>query len=128
MRRRPPRSTLFPYTTLFRSRQLYKDKILDETARTGNVAQFVSFDPELRFRFSRVRGYEDNHKFSTVEEAATSLLRVAPDSAVNIRSFDPDFPESREFIYGLTDPASVVSEVKRLAGEGLYTIVNETVD
>lgn len=109
-------------------RQLYKDKILDETARTGNVAQFVSFDPELRLRFSRVRGYKDNYEFSSVKEAAVNLLRVAPDSAVNIRSFDPNYPESREFIYGLTDSSSVVGEVERLAGDGLHTIVNETVD
>src|SRR5215211_2218898 len=108
--------------------QLYKDKILDETARIGNVAQFVSFDPELRFRFSRIRGYENNRRFTSVEEAATSLLKAAPDSAVNIRSFDPSFPESREFIYGLTDSASVVGAVERLASDGLHTIINETVD
>src|SRR3712207_7327303 len=29
MRRRPPRSTLFPYTTLFRSEQLRPDRVLD---------------------------------------------------------------------------------------------------
>src|SRR3712207_8623673 len=28
MIRRPPRSTLFPYTTLFRSRELYKNKFV----------------------------------------------------------------------------------------------------
>jgi hypothetical protein len=110
------------------SRQLYKDTILDETARAGNVAQFVSFNPELRFRYSRVRGFEDNHRFASVYEAAASLLAASTESAVNIRSFDPYFPESRKFIYGLTDPTSVASEVERLASEGLHTIINETVD
>lgn len=109
-------------------RQLYKDKILDDTAQMGNVAQFVSFDPELRQRFSRVRGYDANYRFASVEEAVTSLLQTATEAAVNIRSFDPNFPESREFIYRLTDSASVVGEAERLAGEGLYTIVNETID
>lgn len=107
---------------------MYKDKILDETARTGNVAQFVSFDPELRCRFSRVRGYKENHKFSSVKAAAASLLQTASDSAVNIRSFDPNFPESREFIYGLTDPSAVKGEAERLAANRLYVILNETVD
>src|SRR5256885_9523115 len=30
MIRRPPRSTLFPYTTLFRSATLYHDDVMDE--------------------------------------------------------------------------------------------------
>src|SRR3989442_8856000 len=38
MIRRPPRSTLFPYTTLFRSPILYADRILrDEALKLGMV-------------------------------------------------------------------------------------------
>lgn len=110
------------------SRQLYKDKVLDEAANIGNVAQFVSFDPTLRCRFSRVRDYRENHRFSSVDEAVALLLKRAPESSVNVRSFDPDFPESHEFLYGLTEVKSVTNEIKRLASEGLHTIVNETVD
>ncbi len=110
------------------SRQLYKDAILDQTAGTGNVAQFVSFDPDMHCRFSRVRGFNDNHVFSSVEEAAAHLLERAPESSVNVRSFDSNLPESREFLYGLTDIESVTSAITRLSSVGLYTIVNETVD
>src|SRR5437660_3550546 len=35
MLRRPPRSTLFPYTTLFRS--VYHDRSPDDCARTGHT-------------------------------------------------------------------------------------------
>src|ERR1019366_3895379 len=40
---RPPRSTLFPYTTLFRSRDLETD----ETAGTGESHGFGGCDPEV---------------------------------------------------------------------------------
>src|SRR2546430_6160006 len=35
MIRRPPRSTLFPYTTLFRSRDLYRPQRASEARRAG---------------------------------------------------------------------------------------------
>src|SRR5256885_17241450 len=37
MIRRPPRSTLFPYTTLFRSAQFQQRFLVLENARTGEV-------------------------------------------------------------------------------------------
>src|SRR2546425_5728569 len=37
MIRRPPRSTLFPYTTLFRSRDLETIAVAIETAETGHL-------------------------------------------------------------------------------------------
>src|SRR3712207_1718133 len=46
MIRRPPRSTLFPYTTLFRSMRLYKelDQVLDRNAIViGDGGDFVSY-------------------------------------------------------------------------------------
>ncbi|MGF1541812.1 MAG: hypothetical protein ACFCU5_15415, partial [Pleurocapsa sp.] len=52
----------------------------------------------------------------------------SPEHSVNIRSFDPQDPKSREFIYGLKDVSVVKDAVQRLAGEGLYTIINETID
>src|SRR5437667_7456203 len=36
MLRRPPRSTLFPYTTLFRSFETHRDHMLDAVWRGGN--------------------------------------------------------------------------------------------
>src|SRR2546427_10559327 len=40
MIRRPPRSTLFPYTTLFRSADLFRDNALFEKGRISGVIDF----------------------------------------------------------------------------------------
>jgi hypothetical protein len=106
----------------------HKDEILDRLAAHGNVAQFVSFAPDLRQRFARVHGFGENHPFGGVEQAVRALLAASPEASVNVRSFEPHDPKSREFIYGLRDAGAVASSIRRLAAEGLYTIVNETVD
>src|SRR3989442_7533587 len=41
MIRRPPRSTLFPYTTLFRSREYFWEKLDDEVHRSVEAAARV---------------------------------------------------------------------------------------
>src|SRR5688572_33178124 len=43
MLRRPPRSTLFPYTTLFRSEELMSAGLLDAIFATATVAAGVDF-------------------------------------------------------------------------------------
>src|SRR5258708_18780173 len=58
MIRRPPRSTLFPYTTLFRSRQFLTESLVDgersqsksfsSCARIGRIFSFSASSP-LRF-------------------------------------------------------------------------------
>lgn len=106
----------------------YKDAILDALAHQSNVAEFVSFAPDLRQRYAWIRDYRENHRFPSPRTAIAALLERASEHSVNIRSFDPENPKSREFIYGKTDPDTVSGEVQRLAAEGLYTIVNETVD
>lgn len=103
----------------------FKDEILDQLADVANVAQFVSFAPDLTVRFVRV------HKALTeppgdVDAAVRALLDDVP--SVNVRSFKPEQPKSHDFIYGLTDETEVVAEVRRLATQGLYTIINETID
>jgi hypothetical protein len=45
-----------------------------------------------------------------------------------VRSYEPYSSQSREFIYGLTDVSLAIGAVERLTAEGLYTIINETVD
>ncbi|NIJ28175.1 hypothetical protein FHT00_000103 [Sphingomonas insulae] len=109
-----------------------KDRSLDELARVGNVAQFVSFAPEADVppsqTYSRVAGYDENHKFASVSDAAVALLEAAPDRKVNVRSYAPESPRSREFVYGLERVEDVLANVKRLTREGLHVIVNETVD
>ena len=106
----------------------FKDAILDEVAAVANVAQFASFGPDLGHRFSRVRGFVANHHFDSIISTIQALLDNSPSGSVNIRSFQPNFPKSRTFIYGLKEKEEVVHNLRGLAGEGLYTIVNETVD
>jgi hypothetical protein len=101
----------------------YKDAILDRLGSAANIAQFVSFNPQLQQRYSLIRGFDPNHIFSSLEEAAAALLSAAPDNSVNVRSYTPDDPKSREFVYGLKSAADIAANTRRL-----YTILNETVD
>src|SRR2546430_11304776 len=54
MIRRPPRSTLFPYTTLFRSRQSSAHEA-STGKRDGGTRENVSFEVRIRLRGSRLR-------------------------------------------------------------------------
>jgi hypothetical protein len=47
---------------------------------------------------------------------------------VNIRSFNAHQSQSRDFIYGIDNAAAAVAAVERMAKEGAFTIVNETID
>lgn len=111
---------------------LRKDKALNELAGYGNVAQFVSFapgnsaDPEQTF--SRVWQHPENHRFASADEALNTLLTNSPEGSINLRSYTPNNPRSREFLYGLKDAAVASQHLRRLIGEGLYVIANETVD
>ena len=106
----------------------FKDEILDRLARRVNVAQFVSFGPDLGQRFAWIRSHEPNSRFASLDEAIGALLAASPEGRVNIRCYEPDNPKSREFLYGQGDREEVAALLRRLGGEGLYTIVNETVD
>src|SRR6266446_8195883 len=103
-----------------------KDSVLHGLADTVNIAQFVSFDPALVQRHARIRGYTIDHRFGSISEAAEGLLPFS--GSVNVRSFEPGNAKSRDFIYGLKNSDEVASHVARLASQGLYTIVNETID
>ena len=107
---------------------LIKDAVLDRVSKMANVAQFVSFAPDLQQRYARIHNHEPNHRFDNVEDATRALLESSPDKSVNVRSFTPENPKSREFIYGLQKVDDAVAAVVRLASSGLYTIVNETVN
>lgn len=112
--------------------EFYKDQSLDVLADKGNVAQFISFQPapdgRLRQRFSRVAGFQVNHVFESVEEAVETLLRTSSELSVNIRSFEPNDPRSKEFVYGMRSPEEVLDNLSRLAQSGLFLILNETID
>ena len=109
-------------------KSVHKDAILDRLARRHNVAQFISFDADLRQRHACIRGYDRNHRFKSLGEAVGAILDASPEKSVNIRSFEPDRPKSREFVYGRKTTQSVERNLRRLAAEGMLTIVNETVD
>ncbi|USI76522.1 hypothetical protein [Sphingopyxis sp. USTB-05] len=110
---------------------LHKDKALDRLAGIGNVAQFIAWRPEegeLRQSYSRLIGRDANAEFVSIAEAAGALLLASQDGRVNIRSYLPDDPRSREFVYGLTRVEDVLLHMERLAAEGLHLILNETID
>jgi hypothetical protein len=108
----------------------FKDAVLDHLADKANVAQFVSFSPghDPKLRFVRIRGYEPNHPFPSLEAAIEGLIKRCIEHSVNVRSFDPKQPKAHDFIYGIKEPTRAAGEVRRLGAEGLYTIVNETID
>jgi len=107
--------------------QLFKDEILDNLADGSNVAQFVSFGPALDLRFKRICGFENTHDTS-FGDCISLLMLASGEKSVNVRSFLPHQPRSNEFIYGLTDVEEAIDHVRRLAAQGLYIIVNETID
>lgn len=106
----------------------FKDQILDALAERVNVAQFVSFDPQLAQRYSRVTELPPNEVFASVRAAAQALLDRSAERSVNVRSFDPKDPKSRDFVYGLRSAEEADKVVRRLARNGLHTILNETID
>jgi hypothetical protein len=114
------------------SQNLRKDESLDLLAERGmNVAQFVSFAPRSgkpRQVYARICGRTANESFTDLRSALEALLRASVDKRINIRSYEPNDPQSREFLYGLTNVEDAAAAIKRLSAEGLYTIANETID
>lgn len=106
----------------------YKDTILNELAEHHNVAQFVSFGSDGVQRYSRVLGFNANHRFESLQEAIDALLASSSDRSVNVRSFVAAQPRSNEFIQNLCSVDDIVAHIRRLQSQGLTTIVNETID
>jgi hypothetical protein len=117
---------------LVHAEQLRKDASLDYLAKNGmNVAQFVSYAPTSkgpRQEFSRMWEERANRRFGSLEDAIAALLCRSADPSVNVRSYEPFNPQSREFVYGIKSVDEAVAAVRRLTNEGLHTIVNETID
>jgi hypothetical protein len=107
-----------------------KDEMLSRLAQHANVAQFVSFGPgpDLPQRHSWVRGHRPGHRFADSHEAVGVLLALSSGGSLNVRSFQAGAPKGGPFAYGLTRRDDVVAVLRARAGEGLYTIANETVD
>ncbi|TIQ40905.1 MAG: hypothetical protein E5X49_21145 [Mesorhizobium sp.] len=110
---------------------LQKDEVLDRLATVGNVAQFVALRPSsgaLEQSYSRIAGYSPNSRFETIDEALAKLIARSGEGKLNVRSYRPHDPRSREFVYGLENIDDVLGHANRLAAEGLHLIVNETID
>ncbi|MCX8476744.1 MAG: hypothetical protein MT490_13175 [Sphingomonas sp.] len=110
---------------------LQKDEVLDRLADEANVAQFVALRPVaggLKQSFCRLRDMDPNTPFSGAIEAIAALLAASGSAMVNVRSYLPHDPRSREFVYGLTSVEAALAVVTRFANEGLHLIVNETID
>lgn len=109
-----------------------KDRALVALAEKFNVAQFVSFAPESKSRLvqqhARVVGFPADHLFDSPSAALFQLLRSSPEGTINLRSYSPDSPHSREFVYGIASHATAVEIAERLAAHGLYIIANETIN
>src|SRR3989454_5583892 len=70
MIRRPPRSTLFPYTTLFRSYSTHYDIAADLSAAIYDIALAEGVDPALAFRLVKT---ESNFHAKRSEEHTSEL-------------------------------------------------------
>lgn len=88
----------------------------------------MSFSPDLRLRYAHVAGQEPNHRFSSPSRAIEALLHASAEKRINLRSFRPEQSQGNEFLYGLRDVEEALSALKRLTAEGLFVIVNETID
>src|SRR3712207_7848174 len=73
MIRRPPRSTLFPYTTLFRSLSFVRDVVEDRYAPSGrpSVDPVVFFKLQLVLFFERLRS--ERQLMEVVDRKSTRL-------------------------------------------------------
>jgi len=111
-----------------RTRSPLKDEVLDKLAESANVAQFVSYGPDLTQRFSRIIGYESNCRFPSVSGALEALMNRSSRQSINIRSFHAQIPKRSEFLYGIQLVSDAESHLRRLAQNGFHTIANETID
>ena len=110
---------------------LQKDESLNVLAELANVAQFVSYrvhEGSPKQSFSRVLGEVPNNIFVDVSDAARELLAKSVDGSVNVRSYAPNDHQSKEFVYGLKNVDEVAQTVSRLTSDGMWTVINETID
>ena len=114
------------------SGDLRKDEALNRLANAGmNVAQFVAFGPldgAPAQTYNRIAGHDPNRPFADLRAALETLLAASSDGSINVRSYEPHNPQSREFLYGLTSVESAAAAITRLTAQGLHTIANETID
>src|SRR5207237_10533917 len=91
--------------------------LLASRQRTGNRGRYT---PEFVV--------ERQIKASPTRSALEALLMASAEERINIRSYEPDDPQSREFVYGLKNVEEAAGAGERLSARGLHTNVNETID
>src|SRR5258708_22506473 len=74
MIRRPPRSTLFPYTTLFRSRLLAAALSVDRSGSFASWAHCQSVEPIARLRPGAPRSEEHTSELQSPDHLVCRLL------------------------------------------------------
>src|SRR2546430_17673894 len=110
MIRRPPRSTLFPYTTLFRSRN--KDVLDQSTVQLATLAEEVNRGPPEAEALARASS--DIQKFVTQAKAvATQTNMLALNAAIEVA---PAGPAGRGFAAGADGARKPASAAAGAAG------------
>src|SRR3712207_8237900 len=87
MIRRPPRSTLFPYTTLFRSKWRRQDH--DREAAKRPVSSDCWPDPVRRRRYHYYRSYETDRKSTRLNSSHANISYAVFCLKKKIHSFTP---------------------------------------
>lgn len=107
----------------------YKDEVLNYISDSFNVAQFASFTPyELKPRYSRIFGLPPNEQCKTINKTLELLINNSQEKSINIRSFKPGLLKGNPFYYGIKTALEAHELLCKLANDGFYTIVNETID
>ena len=109
------------------SKQFFKDDVLLNIYTKGfNIAQFVSTDNKGALRNQVVSGIFRPCK--NTRDAVKSLLVASDSGLVNVRSYSPGSHQGCPFVYGLSSLDDVESVISKRVSEGLYTVINETID
>ncbi|MDP3769947.1 MAG: hypothetical protein Q8R40_03365 [bacterium] len=93
-----------------------------------NIAQFVSYGPDGRQRYCRIRKKSPNESIPTIREAVEAICATQQSPSINIRTFLPDKPDGNPFVYGMTHIEDVEAEARELNAQGLYLLINETIN
>lgn len=105
-----------------------KDDRLAYLGQRGNLARFVSFGPGVNPELRHACLGATQATGLSVDEAVTLLLDRSAEKSVNVRSFAGTNSHGTPFRYGLKKAHDAAAAVRSNAFQGLYSIVNETID